>query len=84
MISTGIVRKVDQLGRIVIPKELRDKLNIDSANPMEIYVDGDKIVLKKFEISCIFCGNANADEIIDFKDKKICVDCLDEIVGGDK
>ena len=58
MKSTGIVRKVDELGRIVLPIELRRTMNIDVKDAMEIYVDGDQIVLKKYEPSCIFCGSA--------------------------
>ncbi|HBT48555.1 MAG TPA: AbrB family transcriptional regulator, partial [Caldanaerobacter subterraneus] len=56
--STGIVRKVDELGRVVIPIELRRTLNIAERDALEIYVDGEQIVLKKYEPACIFCGNA--------------------------
>ena len=65
MKSTGIVRKVDELGRIVLPIELRRTMNIDVKDALEIYVDGDQIVLKKYEPSCIFCGNAK--DIIHYK-----------------
>ena len=57
MKSTGIVRKVDELGRIVIPIELRRTLDIDIKDALEIYVDGDQIILKKYEPACIFCQN---------------------------
>ena len=57
MKSTGIVRRVDELGRVVIPIELRNKFNIQLKDPIEIYVDGSSIILKKFEQNCIFCGN---------------------------
>ena len=67
MKSTGIVRKVDELGRIVLPIELRRTMNIDVKDALEIYVDGDQIVLKKYEPSCIFCGNAK--DIIHYKGK---------------
>ena len=77
MKSTGIVRKVDGLGRMVIPIELRRTLNIDTKDPLEIYVDGDKIILKKYEPACIFCGNAG--DTIEFKGKIICDDCLGEM-----
>ena len=70
MKSTGIVRKVDELGRIVLPIELRRTMNIDVKDALEIYVDGDQIVLKKYEPSCIFCGNAK--DIIHYKGKNIC------------
>ena len=56
MKSTGIIRRVDELGRIVIPIELRNKLKIAEKDPIEIYVDGSSIVLKKLEETCVFCG----------------------------
>lgn len=77
MKSTGIVRKVDELGRVVIPIELRRTLNISVKDALEIYVDADKIILKKYEPACIFCGNA--DNIINYKGKNICRDCIEEI-----
>ena len=58
MKSTGIVRKVDELGRVVIPIELRRTLGIEEKDALEIYTDNEKIVLKKYEPACIFCGNA--------------------------
>lgn len=57
MKSTGIIRRMDELGRVVIPIEIRNQFNIAEKDPMEIYVDGSSIVLKKFEPNCIFCGN---------------------------
>jgi transcriptional pleiotropic regulator of transition state genes len=75
--STGIVRKVDELGRVVIPIELRRTLRIEEKDALEIYVDGEKIILKKYEPACIFCGNA--DKVRNFKDKNICQDCLDSM-----
>ncbi|WP_139488627.1 AbrB/MazE/SpoVT family DNA-binding domain-containing protein [Brevibacillus dissolubilis] len=77
MKSTGIVRKVDELGRIVLPIELRRTLDIEIKDPMEIYVDGERIILKKYAPSCIFC--ANADKITHFKGKMVCVDCLGDM-----
>ena len=74
MKATGIVRKVDELGRIVLPVELRKNLGIESKDAVEIFVDGNTIVLKKYEPSCIFCGNA--DELVKIKDKNICKDCI--------
>ncbi|MBI2915144.1 MAG: AbrB/MazE/SpoVT family DNA-binding domain-containing protein [Firmicutes bacterium] len=74
MKSTGIVRKVDELGRVVIPIELRRTLKIGEKDALEIYVDGERIVLKKYEPACIFCGNA--DGIRSFKEKNICADCM--------
>lgn len=75
--STGIVRKVDELGRVVLPIELRRNLDINVKDPLEIYVDNETVVLKKYAPSCLFCGNA--EEITEFKGKKICSVCLDEI-----
>ncbi|HBL37275.1 MAG TPA: AbrB family transcriptional regulator [Firmicutes bacterium] len=77
MKSTGIVRKVDELGRVVIPIELRRTLRIEEKDALEIYVDGEKIILKKYEPACIFCGNA--ENVRNFKDKNICQDCLDSM-----
>jgi transcriptional pleiotropic regulator of transition state genes len=74
MKSTGIVRKVDELGRVVIPIELRRTLDIEEKDALEIYVDSDRIILRKYEPACVFCGNA--DEIINFKGKNICQECL--------
>ena len=79
MKSTGIVRKVDELGRVVLPKELRRKLNIEQRDPLEIYVDGESIILKKYEPACIFCGNAK--DVVTHNDKKVCRVCLDELVA---
>nr|WP_173406261.1 AbrB/MazE/SpoVT family DNA-binding domain-containing protein [Pelosinus sp. UFO1] len=77
MKSTGIVRKVDELGRVVIPIELRRTLSIEEKDALEIYVDSDRIILRKYEpaCSCVFCGNA--DEVTVFKNKNICKECLD-------
>ena len=75
--STGIVRRVDELGRIVLPKELRRTLNIREKDSLEIYVEDDSIILKKYEPACIFC--ASADDISMYKDKCICVNCLHNI-----
>lgn len=76
--STGVMRKVDQLGRVVIPKELRTMLDIeDNKDLLEIYVEGDKIILKKFTAGCAFCGKEGV--ISKFKDKLICSDCIKEI-----
>ena len=77
MKSTGIVRKVDELGRVVLPIELRRNLNIEEKDSLEIYVDGNSVILKKYEPDCIFCGNAR--DVINFKGKNICPDCLAEI-----
>ena len=77
MKSTGVVRKVDELGRIVLPIELRRNLDIEIKDPVEIYVDGDMIILKKYQASCLFCGNAK-DNVI-YKNEHICPNCLEEL-----
>lgn len=74
MKSTGIVRKVDELGRVVIPIELRRTLDIEEKDALEIYVDNDRIILRKYEPACVFCSNA--DEVTNFKGKNVCKDCL--------
>lgn len=75
MKSTGIVRKVDELGRIVIPKELRNTHCIDIKDPLEIFTEADKIILRKYEPCCLFCGQAK--NVIPFKNKIICRSCID-------
>jgi transcriptional pleiotropic regulator of transition state genes len=77
MKSTGIVRKVDELGRIVLPIELRRTFDIEEKDALEIYVDGSSIILKKYEPSCIFCGNAK--DVLTFKGKNVCPSCLEEL-----
>ena len=74
---TGIIRKVDELGRIVIPIEIRDSLYIKEKDKMEIYVHNDSIVLKKYEQSCIFCGNEQ--NLINYQNKLICNKCIKSI-----
>lgn len=77
MKATGIVRKVDELGRIVLPIELRRTLEIGERDALEIYVDGASIVLKKHESTCVFCGSTK--QIITFKEKTVCADCVQEL-----
>ena len=77
MKSTGIIRRVDELGRVVIPIEIRNQFNIVEKDPSEIYVQGGSIVLKKFEPNCIFCGN-NQD-LLSYHDKLICTECANKI-----
>ncbi len=79
MKSTGIVRKVDELGRVVLPIELRRTLNIAEKDALEIYVDGESIILKKYEPACIFCGNAK--DVKHFEGKNICPACVEKITS---
>lgn len=82
MKSTGIVRKVDELGRVVIPIELRRTMGIDEKDALEIYVDNEKIILKKYEPACIFCGNAV--DVQDYRGKRVCKDCALEMIDAAK
>ena len=77
MKSTGMVRKVDELGRIVLPIELRRTLEIVERDSLEIYVEGSTIILKKYEPACIFCGDAK--DVVNYKGRNICKKCLDEM-----
>ena len=79
MRSTGIVRKVDELGRIVLPVELRRVMNIQIKDSLEIMTEDDKIILKKYHPACIFCGDAR--NVTTFKGKLVCVNCLRELQG---
>ena len=77
MKATGITRKIDELGRIVLPVELRRKLNLLERDAMEIYVEGRSIILKKHEISCVFCGSSF--NVTPYMEKNICPACLSYI-----
>lgn len=77
MKSTGIVRKIDSLGRIVIPKELRDTLGIEIRDSLEIYMDADAIMLKTCKPACIICGEAGG--LVEYKGKKLCRKCINEL-----
>lgn len=77
MKSTGIIRRVDELGRVVLPIELRNKFGITEKDPMEIYVDGNSIILKKYEPNCIFCGSSK--KLVEYQGKVICQKCAEKI-----
>jgi transcriptional pleiotropic regulator of transition state genes len=77
MRATGIVRKVDELGRIVLPKELRRTKDIDEGDGLEIFVDDEFIMLKKYTPACLFCHSM--DDVIQHKGKNICKPCIEEI-----
>lgn len=77
MRSTGIVRKLDDLGRIVIPKETRKVLGIKEGDSLEVFTEGESIVLKKYQPGCIFCSDVK--DLVNFKGKNICKKCLKEI-----
>ena len=77
MKSTGVVRKVDELGRVVLPIELRRTLTIGEKDALEIFTEGETIILKKYEPACVFCGQAKGVKMV--KGKNICPACVDEI-----
>lgn len=74
MKSTGIVRKVDELGRIVLPIEMRRTLNIEEKDSLEIYVEGDNVILRKYQATCVFCESTK--NLMSLNGKNICPDCL--------
>lgn len=74
MKSTGIARKIDELGRIVLPIELRRTLDLAEKDTLEIYVDGNQIMLKKYQPACLFCDGT--DGLLNYKEKKVCAKCL--------
>jgi transcriptional pleiotropic regulator of transition state genes len=79
MKSTGIIRKVDELGRIVLPSELRTSLNIREKDPLEIFIDDSKIILRKYEPSCIFTGNM--EDLIEYKGRKVSLRAIKEMAA---
>lgn len=74
MKSTGIVRKIDDLGRVVLPIEMRRVLGIEVRDAVEIYSDGENIVLKKYQPTCVFCDNEK--DIIDYRGRNVCTNCI--------
>lgn len=74
MKATGIVRRIDELGRVVIPKEIRKSFGINEGDPLEIFVDDNMIILRKYQPACVFCGSC--ESVAEFKEKKICSSCL--------
>ena len=79
MKSTGIVRHLDELGRIVIPKEFRRSMNIESGDPIEFYVEGSRIILEKYSKSCCFCENVQ--NLTEFKGQLVCEECVQALKG---
>ncbi len=77
MKTIGVVRRVDDLGRIVLPAELRRSLDISDRDELEIYVERDRIVLQKFEPSCVFCGSSR--DLVVYRGKQICQSCIESM-----
>ena len=77
MKATGMIRHIDELGRIVIPKEMRRKMDIESGDEIEFYAEDDRIILRKYQPSCLFCGSEVA--LVEYKGKRICAECIGEM-----
>ena len=77
MKSTGVVRKVDELGRIVLPIEIRKTLDIQQKDAIEIFIDENKIILQKYQPACIFCNQI--DNIVYFNGKRVCASCIEKM-----
>lgn len=80
MKSTGIIRKVDELGRIVLPIELRRKLDIAERDEVEIYIENSRIILQKYENSCVFCGATHG--LVPYRGKNVCQECIHSFIKG--
>ena len=80
MKATGVVRKIDELGRIVLPKELRDTMELPEGTPMEVFTDAGSIILREYNPGCVFCGSMAGIE--DFKGKDVCKHCREDIRKG--
>lgn len=78
MKPAGVVRKVDQLGRIVLPKSLRKRYQMNEGDPVEILVQGEHIILERYRPRCVFCGLM--EEVRDFKDRYLCGQCMSEMI----
>ncbi len=77
MRTPGLVRKIDDLGRIVIPSELRRTLEINSGDELELFCEGDTLLLRKFSPACVFCGSI--EDMVCYRGKNICMKCIREI-----
>ena len=75
--STGIVRKVDELGRVVLPIEMRRTLDISEKDALEIYVEGENIILRKYQAACVFCDSTK--DIVNFKGRNVCTSCIEKL-----
>lgn len=77
MKSVGIIREIDKLGRIVIPIEYRHTLGIETGDPVEITAENDRIILRPYTPSCIFCKSI--EDTVDYHGKTVCRECLEEL-----
>ena len=76
----AIVRKLDRLGRLVLPREMLHLMDISDGDPLEVLLDGDRIVLRKYQPGCIFCGKT--EDLILHRDRKVCRDCVRTLAGS--
>ena len=81
MKDTGISRPIDNMGRVVIPKELRTAVNLRAGDRLEIYTDGDGIILRKFEPNCIFCKGE--EDLVSYRGISVCRNCLSALSAID-
>lgn len=79
MKSTGVTRHLDELGRIVLPKELRKTMHIEARDELEIFIEEDRIVLKKYAPSCVFCSQG--ENVTEFMGKRVCRTCIEKLKG---
>ena len=77
MKSTGVVRKIDNAGRFVVPKEICRLLDIKAQDNLEIFIDGERIVLQKYQPACIFCNEV--DDVVYFNGKRVCGTCVEKM-----
>lgn len=77
MKTSGIVRNVDELGRVVVPKELRRRMGIENGDSVEIYGEENRIIITKYTPACLFCGGSG--DTVTFRSKRICAECLEEL-----
>ncbi len=74
MKPTGFIKKIDEMGRIVIPKNVRRTIDAEIGDSLQFFIDGDNIVMKKFSLSCVFCGSEN--NLTELNEKHICAECI--------
>lgn len=77
MRNTGVRKTIDDLGRIVLPKEIRKSLDFEIRSTVELYVDGDSLIITKSKTSCVFCGSN--EELVEYKGKSVCSNCINEL-----
>lgn len=81
MVDAGMIRQVDELGRIVLPSELRERLGIHPGDGFEVFLDGDRVVLRPYRPGCVFCGEADGD-MVPFRGAMVCRRCCSQLAAG--